>query len=92
MKLDSDKTFGELYPSVEALQTALTELETKYKETVSDTQIPLRFLTLRDRPPSEPLGNTVSGRAIQTASEINADCVHLILGPSTSYPESGIRS
>jgi len=90
MKLDSDKTFGELYPSIEALQTALTELETKYKEIVSDTQIPLRFLTLRDRSLSEPPGNTVSNLAIHTARKTNADFVHLHPGPSTSYPESRI--
>ena len=54
MELDSDKMFGELYSSAEALQTALTDLETKYKKTVSDTRIPLQFLTLRDTPESEP--------------------------------------
>lgn len=92
MKLDSDKKFGDLYPSIEALQIAVRELETKYKETVSDTQIPLRFLTLRDGPPLEPPGNTVSTITVQAVSEVNADFVHLLLGPSTSYPESGIRS
>jgi len=91
MKLDSDKTFGELYPSIEALQTVLTELETKYKEIVSDTQIPLRFLTLRDSPSPGPPGNTVSNLALHTARKTNADSVHLYLGPSTSYSESGIR-
>jgi hypothetical protein len=65
MELDSDKMFGELYSSAEALQTALTDLETKYKKTVSDTRIPLQFLTLRDKPESEPLGNTIHLRLTQ---------------------------
>ncbi|CAN9114327.1 unnamed protein product [Alternaria alternata] len=65
MELDSDKMFGALYSSAEALQTALTDLETKYKKTVSDTRILLQFLTLRDKPESEPSGNTIHLRLTQ---------------------------
>ncbi|KAH6872909.1 heterokaryon incompatibility protein-domain-containing protein [Alternaria rosae] len=87
MKLDSDKKFGDLYPSIEALQIALTELETKYKETVSDTQIPLRFLTLRDSPPLEPLGNTVHLRLTQRA-EYDPDWEYVAVSYTWAQPES----
>ncbi|RAR07292.1 HET-like protein [Stemphylium lycopersici] len=51
MKLDSDKTFGELYPNFEALQNAVQDVEMKYCEMRSDSLIPLRFLTVLDPQP-----------------------------------------
>jgi hypothetical protein len=86
MKLDNDKKFGEIHPSAEALQTALTELETEYKETVSDTQIPLRFLTLRDSPPSEPEGNTIHLR-LTRREDYNQDWDYVAVSYTWAQPE-----
>jgi hypothetical protein len=86
MKLDNDKKFGEIHPSAEALQKALTELEIEYKETISDTQIPLRYLTLRDSPASELEGNTVHLR-LTRRTDYNPDWKYVAVSYTWAQPE-----